>query len=108
MGQYTVFPTDAAYVEIEDATGTKFRLEHSASVKSLTLKQTLTDLGFDGVVDVDYVALEFYAVPAYKGEKHRIGVRDGCWVIDQTLYPDHLEFWGVEDVDWKNIESHKL
>ena len=107
MAQYTVFPTDVTYLEREDATGMKFRFQHDSSV--LYLRQILnTHTGFDGVEGTDFVTIESYVLPEYPGAEHRIGVRDGYWVIDQTYDPDFLGFDGEIDIDWANIEAHKL
>jgi len=38
--------------------------------------------------------------------KFRMGVRDGHWVIDETL--DGTGFTGPENVSWKNIDKNKL
>jgi hypothetical protein len=108
MAQYTVFPTDATYIEVEDSIGMKFRLKHSPSIMELTLQQTLTPTGFDGSYGSDYIIVESYQLPSLPGAQHRVGVRDGHWVIDQTYDPDILGFSGTEGIDWDNIEEHKL
>ncbi len=107
MAQYTVFPTDTAIVEVEDAIGMKFRLWQASGI--LYLRQTLNaSPGFDGDENVDWMTIEEYVLPVSAGALHRVGVRDGHWVIDQTYTPDILQFAGDEGVDWDAIETHQL
>ena len=108
MAQYTVFPTDATYIDIEDATGMKFRLYHSTAVRTLALLQTMNTTGFAGTIDEDYMVIEYYELPSLRGAQHRVGVRDAHFVIDQTYDPDVLGFGGDENIDWANIEKHQL
>lgn len=107
MAQYTVFPTDAAYVEVEDAIGMKFRLWQATGI--LYLRQTLNaSPGFGGTENVDWITIEEYVLPVSPGAFHRVGVRSGYWVIDQTYTPDILSFGGAEGIDWDAIEIHQL
>ena len=109
MPQYTVFPTDASYVEVEDATGMKFRLQHSAATNTLSLIQTLNShTGFAGVINVDYATIESYVLPTFPGALHRVGVRDAHWTIDQTYDPDVFGFDGEEGFEWDQISEHQL
>lgn len=109
MPQYTILPTDVAYIEVEDDTGMKFRLQHTVSTSTLSLRQILNShTGFSGDENVDWVTIEDYILPSYPGAEHRVGVRDGEWVIDQTYLPDDLGFDGERGIDWNVIESHKL
>jgi hypothetical protein len=87
--------------------GRKFRFEHDSNV--LYLRQALNlSPAFDGVEGTDWETVESYVLPSLPGAEHRVGVRDGYWVIDQTYLPDTLGFTGDINVDWNMIERHKL
>lgn len=107
MAQYTLIPTDAAYVEIEGLTGRKFRFSYDYP-GILRLKQTLTETGFSGAENTDWGVIETYELPVDPGAGYRIGVRSGEWVIDQVYDPPILGFSGAEGEDWDKIEGHSL
>jgi hypothetical protein len=107
MAQYTLLPTDTYNIEVEGATGRKFRYSYDAP-GTLNLKQTLTETGFSGTEGIDYVILENIEFATDPGPEYRIGVRSGYWVIDQVYTPPILGFSGDEGVDWDVIEAHKL
>ena len=109
MAQYTILPTDVAYIEVEDDDGMKFRLQHTVATSTLYLRQALNaSPAFGGDEDMDWLTIEEYVLPSLPGAEHRVGVRDGHWVIDQTFDPDLLGFDGDEDIDWAEIEAHQL
>ena len=104
MAEYTTI-TAGSPLEVSDGT-TLWRLDVRSNI--LYFDQALTDAGFDGVENADWVNHSSSVLPIDPGATIRVGERSGEWVIDQTLDGSPLGFSGAENYDWDNIEAHSL
>ena len=101
MAQYSTIEV-GTNLDLSDGTDS-FRY-YVAPLGTMHLYQALTELGFAGAENTDWVDLEEY--PNLGGGVWRIGVRELNWVMDCAL--NGTGFSGDEDIDWANYEKHKI
>ncbi len=101
MSQYSIIENGAS-LGLSDASDA-FRFVNTGT--KLYLRQAMTATGFDGgVKGVDWENIESYT--GLRVGPWRMGVRSFHYVLDRVI--TSLGFSGFVDIDWEQVESHKL